>query len=103
MNNNISLTIRLPNSLNVKLTDTSKSLGLTKVSFIRFAIWNFLDEHPQPLTFTDSTENTFRLVLAVNQNTYEILERACQQHNQSINSIVIAVSVLALERYAKYL
>lgn len=103
MNNNISLSIRLPNSLNSRLTNTSKSLGLTKVSFIRFAIWNFLDENPQPLTFFDSSENTFRLVLAVNQNTYEIIERACQQYNQSINSIVVAVSALALERYAKYL
>ena len=103
MKNDISLTIRLPITMNEQLTDMTKRLGLTKTSCIRFAIWDFLDKQPQPLTFSKSDEETYRFVLAVNQNTYNILNNACQKYGQSINSIINAVSRLALEHYSKYL
>ena len=100
---NISLTIRLPHELNTQLTVISKKLGVTKTNFIRSAIHDFLTIKESDLNFSYSSKKTDRLVLNVNQLTHNILQEACQTYNQSINAIVIAVSILALERATKWL
>ena len=101
-NNEIALTIRIPDDLNEGLTKTAKDLGMTKLNLIRFAIWDFLENENCKLLFS-TKENNFRVALKVNKNTYQLLEQASKQYGQSINSIVIAVTTLALTRYSKYL
>ena len=105
MTNNISLTIRLPHELNVQLKTVSKELGMTRTNLIRSAIHDFLTTK-DIITFnfeTKYTDKKDRLVLNVNQLTYDILEKACKENDQSMNAVVTAVSVLALERSVKWL
>lgn len=102
--NNISLTIRLPHELNSQLANTAKKLGMTKSNLLRSAIHDFLTADESVLDFSSSyADEKDRIVLNVNQLTHSILENACAQYNQSMNSIVIAVSILVLERSAKWL
>lgn len=100
--NDISLTIRLPHELNTKLKEISKQLGITKTSLIRSAIHDFLTVSNTKLDFSYSSEKSDRLVLNVNKLTYNILQEACQTYNQSMNAIVIAVSLLVLERSTNF-
>lgn len=103
--NNISLTIRLPHELNIQLTQASKRLGMTKTNLIRSAIHDFLPINKIELDFSypHPSEKNDRLVLNVNQLTHSILKETCQTYNQSMNAVVIAVSILALERATKWL
>ncbi|MEG1259280.1 MAG: hypothetical protein RSD12_09675 [Akkermansia sp.] len=104
MANDISLTVRLPHQLNIQLGAISKEVGITKTNLIRSAIHDFLPSSEYELDFAAyPADKRDRLVLNVNQTTCGILENACQSHGQSMNSIVTAVSVLALERAAKWL
>ncbi|MGL6198720.1 MAG: hypothetical protein ACRC3H_07280 [Lachnospiraceae bacterium] len=103
--NNISLTIRLPEKLNLELTKVSKELGMTKSNLIRAAIHGFLTSDEAALDFSlpyDSSPK-FRMVLIVNQHTYDILIKASEKYSQSINIIVTAIIYLALERGIKWL
>lgn len=102
-NNDISLTVRLPHELNEKLKVASKKLGITKTNLIRWGI-HLLKDETNTLTFSSGFPVTKdRLVLNVNQLTYEILDHACHQYNQSMNATVIAICVLALEHYSTLL
>ena len=101
--NNIALTIRLPHELNTQLTEISKKLGITKTNFIRSAIHDFLTVKEPNLNFSYPSKKSDRLVLNVNQLTHSILQEACQTYQQSMNAVVIAVSILALERSTKWL
>lgn len=102
--NNISLTIRLPHELNLQLTETSKKLGLTKTNLMRSAIHDFLTKSETKLDFSySSNKKSDRIVLNVNQLTHSILQEACKTYDQSMNAIIIAVSLLALERSTKWL
>lgn len=104
MPNDISLTVRLPHDLNTQLTKVSKDIGITKTNLIRSAIHDFLAIDEIVLDFSNvQTDQRDRLVLNINQMTYNLLENACQKYKQSMNSVVIAVSFLALERSAKWL
>lgn len=104
MANDISLTIRLPHELNAELKKTAKDVGVTKTNFIRCAIHDFLTVDTITLKFPQNpSPQKDRLVLNVNQLTYSILKNACEKYNQSMNAIVIAVSILALERSTKWL
>lgn len=104
MPNDISLTVRLPHDLNMQLATISKRIGLTKTNFIRSAIHDFLTSDEAILDFSSNqTNQRDRLVLNINQITYNLLENACQKYKQSMNSIIIAVSILALERSARWL
>ena len=104
MANDISLTVRLPYELSVKLKEVSKDIGVTKTNLIRSAIHDFLTTDEIVLDFSQSeVEKKDRLVLNVNQITYGILEEACKKYNQSMNAVITAVSFLALERSAKWL
>ena len=101
--NDIPLTIRIPDELNVKLTELSKGLGITKVSLLRFTIWDYSD-HSVPLEFpATNTANTFRFVLSVNPATHQILEGISKQYAQPINGVVLALANVAVKRYSKYL
>lgn len=104
MSNNISLTVRMPCELNEKLTSSSKALGMTKTNLIRMAIHELPKGNDIELDFSQNiTDKKYRLVLNVNQLTYDILENACKKYNQSMNAIVIAISYYALELSAKWL
>lgn len=104
MANSISLTIRLPHELNAQLSLISKEVGMTKTGIIRSAIHDFLTTDSYLLNFAPNYSNKDdRLVLNVNPLTHSILEDACKIHNQSMNAMVTAVSILALERSTKWL
>ena len=103
MANDISLTVRLPHTLNSQLQTVSKELGMTKTNLLRSAIHDFLVADKVTLDFSASTDTKDRLVLNINQITYSILENACKKHSQSMNAVVTAVGVLALERSTKWL
>lgn len=104
MANNISLTVRLPHELNVQLAAIAKEVGMTKTNLIRSAIHGFLTEDENNIDFSqNNVSQRDRLVLNVNQITYSILENASKKHNESINSVITAVSILALERSSKWL
>lgn len=103
MANNISLTVRLPHELNSQLQDIAKKIGMTKTNLLRSAIHDFLTEDSVSLDFSPVSGPKDRLVLNVNQITNNILENACKKHSQSMNAIVTAVGVLALERSTKWL
>lgn len=103
MANDISLTIRLPHELNMQLQLAAKEVGVTKTNLLRSAIHDFLTEDKVTLNFSSAPGIKDRLVLNVNQITYNILEAACERHSQSMNAVVTAVGVLALERAAKWL
>lgn len=82
----------------------AKDIGMTKTNLIRSAIHDFLTEDEVVLNFPkNSTDKKDRLVLNTNQLTYNILEKTCKKYNQSMNAVITAVSVLALERSAKWL
>lgn len=103
MPNNISLTVRLPHDLNVQLQACAKELGMTKTNLLRGAIHDFLTVDDIVLDFSAMPGAKDRLVLNVNQITHSILEAACKKHSQSMNAVITAVGVLALERSAKWL
>lgn len=103
MANDISLTIRLPHTLNVKIQAISKELGITKTNLLRSAIHDFLTPNNMSLNFPDISDTKDRLVLNINQMTYDILENTCKQYSQSMNAVVTAVAFLALERSTKWL
>lgn len=104
MANNISLTVRLPHELNTKLAEVSKDIGITKTNLIRSAIHDFLTSDKTALDFsTNHVDTRDRLVLNINQITFDILEEACNKHGQSMNAIITATSILALERSSKWL
>jgi antitoxin component of RelBE/YafQ-DinJ toxin-antitoxin module len=104
MPNTISLTIRLPHELNTELTAIAKSLGMTKTNLIRSAIHDILTSDEPALDFSgEFSGKRERMVLNINQLTYDILEKSCKKYNQSMNSVVVAVSIIALERSSKWL
>lgn len=104
MANSISLTIRLPHELNMQLTAISKEVGITKTNLLRSAINDFLTKDEFALDFsTNYSGKSDRLVLNVNHLTHSILDNVCKKHGQSMNAVVTAVSILALERSAKWL
>ena len=104
MPNNISLTVRLPHDLNMQLKSVSKDIGITKTNLIRSAIHDFLILDDVVLDFSsDRVEKKDRLVLNINQITYKILENACKKYGQSMNAVITATSILALERSSKWL
>lgn len=104
MINNISLTIRIPHQMNTKLLSLSKEIGITKTNLIRSSIHDFLTDNSTILNFDLlNNDKKDRIVLNVNQLTYDILTETCEKYNQSMNSVVIAVIYLALERSSKWL
>lgn len=104
MANDLSLTIRLPHELNNQLKQVSKNIGITKTNLIRSAIHDFLTDEKVVLNFSFKYSNEKdRLVLNVNQITYNILENTCKKYNQSMNAVVTSVSIMALERSSKWL
>jgi predicted DNA-binding protein len=102
--NDISLTIRLPHQLNNELITTAKKMGLTRTNLIRTAIHEFLtaDDFVFNIPF-EYEDRKARMVLNVNPLTYGILESACHKYDQSMNSIVIAISIRAVEQYTIWL
>lgn len=98
MANDISLTIRLPHELNTQLQEVAKALGVTRTNLLRAAIHDFLATDSTSLDFSVVTGPKDRLVLNVNQLTYNLLERACEKYSQSMNAVVTAVGALVLER-----
>ena len=104
MANDISLTVLLPHELNLQLKTLSKDIGMTKTNLIRSAIHEFLTLEDINLDFSQGHDDKRdRLVLNVNQLTFNILEASCKKHNQSMNSIITATSILALEHFSKWL
>lgn len=103
MPNNISLTIRLPHDLNMQLQSCAQELGVTKTNLLRGAVHDFLTVDGITLNFSAVPGTKDRLVLNVNQITYNILESACEKHGQSVNAVVTAIGLLAVERSAKWL
>ena len=102
--NNISITVRLPRELNVQLATVARDIGMTKTNLIRSAIHDFLSNEDFELEFSNTYEGKpDRLVLNVNKLTHDILENACKKYSQSMNAVITAVSILALERSAKWL
>ncbi|WP_455089578.1 hypothetical protein [Peptoanaerobacter stomatis] len=102
--NTISLTIRIPMEIYNKLELTSKSVGFTKVTFIRIAIFTYLSENKTILTFDKSeSSEKHRFVLNVNETAYDLLTQASNEYNQSINSIVISLIIKYLEFFSKVL
>lgn len=103
MANDISLTIRLPHELNIQLQAVAKELGMTKTNLLRSAIHDFLTVDGVALDFSLTSGTKDRLVLNINHITHNILESACAKYSQSMNAVVTAVGVLALERSSKWL
>lgn len=104
MANNISLTVRLPHRISNELKTVAKDIGMTRTNLLRMSIHDFLAKNETMLTFNDvDTGKRDRLVLNVNQFTFDILDAACKKYQQSMNSVITAVSLLALERYTKWL
>ena len=102
--NEISLTVRMPQDLNDQLTALCKRLGLPKLPFLRFSVWVFLNDDPKDLIFDEiQSDSKFRFTFNVNKNIYDILETTSKRYEQSINSVVIKVANMALERYSTYL
>ncbi len=103
MANDISLTIRLPHELNTQLQTVAKELGMTKTNLLRSAIHDLLTTDDITLDFSSTPGIKDRFVLNVNQITHDILESVCEKYSQSMNAVVTAVGVLALERSSKWL
>lgn len=103
MANDISLTIRLPHELNMQLKTAAKAAGFTKTNLIRMAIHDFLTGSDTELDFSPNPDKKDRLVLNVNPYLHSILEDTCEKYGQSMNAVVTAVSILALERASKWL
>ena len=101
--NDITLTIRLPKQLDDKLKDSAKKVGMPKSTLIRICIHDFLVDSFIPLDFTPIEGDKRRMTLDVNELTKSILDDACSKYGQSMNAVVTAVSLLALERAAKWL
>lgn len=103
MPNDISLTVRLPHELNIQLQSSAKKLGMTKTNLLRAAIHDFLTKDDVHLDFSIESTARDRIVLNVNQITYNILETTCEKYSQSMNAVITAVGVLALERSTTWL
>ena len=103
MANDISLTVRLSSQLSKQLQSVAKELGMTKTNLLRSAIHDFLVVDDVALDFSVSPGEKDRFVLNVNQITYSLLESTCKKHSQSMNAVIGAVGVLALERATKWL
>lgn len=95
--NNFPLTIRLPHELNVQLQEAAKKLGMTRTDLLRIAIHFILPNNTELLDFSVWNGKKDRLVLNVNQLTLNILQDICDKYSQSMNSVVTAVAILALE------
>ncbi len=106
MSNNISLTIRIPEKLNIKLKQQASKLGFTKTGMIKISIHQFIKEKPYNLLDVD-VENykgkNFRLVLNINDFTNNVLLETAQKYNISVNSVVIRVCILASQYYEELL
>lgn len=102
--NTVSLTIRIPVDIYNKLELTSKSVGFTKVTFIRIAIFTYLSENKSVLNFDKiESKDKHRFVLNVNESAYNLLTDASKEYNQSINTIVISLIIKYLEFFSKVL
>lgn len=101
--NDVTLTVRLPQEIDSQLKKSAKEIGMTKTTLIRIAIHDFLVDGSVDLDFSPMQGDKKRITLDVNHLTKSILDDACQKHNQSMNAVVTAVSLLALERCAKWL
>lgn len=103
-NNNISLTVRLPRSLSEELKTTAKKLGMTKTNLIRISI---LQSKEQRVKLSFPSDNSFaekdRIVLNINEYVNDVLSELCEDHNQSMNTIIIAACFWGVEYYSKLL
>ncbi|MBR7928416.1 hypothetical protein KBI51_09595 [Aerococcaceae bacterium zg-ZUI334] len=98
----VSLTLRIPKSLNQELKYLSSQLGFTKSSLIKIAIHEFVDKIE--MTTHEFTDNdSFRMVLKVNDITHRMLIEASKRYELSINQVVIKTCYLSVERYTKLL
>ena len=104
MPNEISLTVRLPAELNEQLAAAAKSLGMTKTNLIRFGIHEYQSDPDAHLDFSMSrVASRYRLVLNVNALTFSILDTLCKQSGESMNAVVTALCIYAVERCARLL
>lgn len=103
MTNSIPLTVRLPHELNIKLKSVSKDVGMTKTNLIRIAIHEFAKGKITIDFSSNFSTDKDRLVLNVNQLTYDILDNTCKQYNQSMNAVVTEICVAAIEYASKWL
>lgn len=103
MSNNISLTIRLPHELNVQLQEAAKQLGMTRTNLIRICIHFFLSDKNYTPIYTTPSGHRDRLVLNVNQLTFDILQNICNESKQSMNTVVTSIAFQALEYANKLL
>jgi len=102
--NDIPLTIRLPSELNLQLATASKFLGLTKTNLLRATIHHDLARDGENLRFTAPVSGKkHRLVFNVNRLTFEILENISARHGQTMNAVIVAVAMLAVELSATWL
>ncbi|EGP4752372.1 hypothetical protein [Enterococcus hirae] len=100
----ISLTLRFPTELNEQITSVSKALGFTKTNLIRLSIYEYLDQDTLPdlnSTLTEFNDFKYRMVLNINQSTYQILERQSEAYNLPINKLLVYSSKRALTYYSK--
>lgn len=106
MQNEISLTIRIPEKLNNKLKLQSHKLGFTKTGMIKLAIYRFLKEIPTDLSTVDVEPykgKTFRLVLNLNEFLNELLVEFSNTYGLSVNSVVTRVCILTSLYYEELL
>lgn len=106
MKNNISLTVRIPQSLNNKLKQQSSTLGFTKTGMIKLSIHQFLKENPHDISKVDIEsyqDKPFRLVLNINDFMNSILLDTAKTYNISVNNVVIRVCILASQYYEELL
>ena len=99
--NSRKLTIRLPDELKDNLKNTANDLGFTLTSFLRIAIFKYLDvpELPDIDKFDLPKEKNARINFTVNNWTYTILRRQSDKYNLSITDLVVYASLHALDYY----
>lgn len=103
-NEKVSLTLRLPVELNEQITKVSKALGFTKTNLIRLSIYEYLDQDELPdlnATISEYNDFKYRMVLNINQATYQILEKQSKSYNLPINKLLVYSSKRALTYYSK--
>lgn len=106
LDNDVSLTVRIPKSLSDKLISKGKSIGFTRTNFIRIAIHQFLSDTQTDLSSVNNssyTDKPTRFVLNLNAGTYALLEQASAAYKLSINAVILRVCILVLEYYSKLL
>lgn len=100
----ISLTLRFPIELNKEITKAAKSLGFTKTNLIRLSIYEYLDQDELPdlnTTISEYNDFKYRMVLNINQATYQILEKQSKSYDLPINKLLVYSSKKALTYYSK--